>query len=58
LSPLRGADGPKKSDFVPLPESKREIVKGRDEIDKLEGAVPTDEQIKIGAQATETEFKD
>ncbi len=57
LGPLRGGEGPKKSDFIPLPESKREVVTGRNEIDKLEGAMPTDDQIKIGAKATEAEFK-
>jgi len=57
LGPLRGGEGPKKSDFIPLPESKREVVTGRNKIDKLEGAVPTDDQIKIGPKATEAEFK-
>ena len=57
LGPLRGSDGPKKSDFVVLPESKREVIIGRNEIDKLQGAVPSDDQIKIGSKATEAEFK-
>ncbi len=57
LGPLRGSEGPKKSDFIPLPESKREVFTGRNEIDRLEGVMPTDDQIKIGAKATESEFK-
>lgn len=55
--PLRGGEGPKKSDFTSLPDSKREVVTGRNHIDELEGVLPTDDQIKIGAAATEAEFK-
>jgi len=57
LSAWRGASGPKKSDFIPLPESKHEVLTGRDEIDKLERTAPSDDQVKIGPDATEAEFK-
>jgi CHAT domain-containing protein len=53
----RGVTGPKRSELVPLPESKHEIITARDEVDKLEGALPTQDQIKIGPEATEVAFK-
>jgi CHAT domain-containing protein len=57
LQVFRGADGPKKSDFQPLPETRYEVITGRDQIDKLEGAQPRADQTKIGPDATEAEFK-
>jgi CHAT domain-containing protein len=57
LSSWRGADGPKRSEFVPLPESKHEIIVGRDEIDKLDGVIPREDQIRLAANATESHFK-
>jgi hypothetical protein len=36
LERWRGADGPRQSDFQPLPESRYEVITGRDQVDKLE----------------------
>ena len=57
LKPWRGVDGPERSEFVPLPESKHEIITGRNEIDKLDGIVPSQDQIRLASEATESQFK-
>ncbi|MBV9033441.1 MAG: CHAT domain-containing protein, partial [Acidobacteriaceae bacterium] len=57
LPSWRGADGPQRSEFVPLPESKHEIITGRDEVDKLDGVIPSRDQIRLASEATESQFK-
>ena len=48
---LRAANGPQESEFVPLPESKKEVeTAGAD--------LPKPSTILLGAEATETRFKD
>ena len=58
LGPLRGADGPDGAEFVPLPESKHEVITGRNEVDQLDGITPTQDQIRLAAEATESQFKE
>ena len=48
---LRGVNGPKESEFVPLPES-------REEVETAGADLPKPSTILLGADATETRFKD
>jgi CHAT domain-containing protein len=56
LNPFRTA-GPERTDFVPLPESKHEVETGRDEVDTVDGAIPSSQQLLLGGNATESHFK-
>ncbi len=53
----RSTGGPRRSDLILLPESRREVEAGRDEVDLISGAKPEKAQLLLGADATETRFK-